>query len=202
MVTPLQRKIFDFISDYIEQRGYSPSLTEIAVGIGISPNSISLVSRSIHSLVKAGQLKFHKKGYRNIEIAGPDSVLSLPILGRIAAGSPIEAIEDRKMLDLGYALQSENSFVLQVKGDSMVDEGILDGDYVICKHTDHVPEGEIVVALIDRNEATLKRVSYKTKNKITLIPANSHLKPKSYLPQRIQIQGVFMGLLRLKTETL
>lgn len=199
MVTPLQLKVYDHIRQYIDEYGYSPSLTEIAAGIGISRNSISLISRSIHALVEAGRLKFHKKGYRNLQIVDGKDSFSLPLMGRIAAGTPIEAIENRQTIDLRSLLCGDNDqFMLEVKGDSMIDEGILDGDLVICKSAKQAFENEIVVALIDQQEATLKRLSYKIKDHITLIPANPHLKPKAYLPQRVQIQGVFMGLLRLK----
>lgn len=196
-VTPLQHKIYNFIRHYLDQNGYSPALAEIAQGIGISPKSISLISRSIHALVKAGQLTFDKKGYRNINIIHANR-LSLPLLGRIAAGMPIAAIENKQLIDVGALLQGENHFILEVAGDSMIGEGIFDGDLVICKHMDHAHEGDIVVALIDQQEATLKRLSYKIQNRITLIPANPTLKPKAYLPQRVHIQGVFVGLLRLK----
>jgi repressor LexA len=194
-MTPLQHRIHGFIGEYINQHGYSPSLTEIATGIGISPNSISLISRNIHSLVATGELKFHRKGYRNIQLK--ESAPVLPVIGRIAAGTPIEAIDSKQNIDLATLFRHEDHFILEVKGDSMVDEGILDGDFVICRPTVRAKEGEIVVALIDQNDATLKKLSYKIPERITLIPANPSLKPKAYLPHRIQIQGVFVGLLRL-----
>ncbi len=196
-MTPLQHKICSFIREYLEQQGYSPSLTEIAAGIGISPNSISLISRNIHALVAAGELKFHRKGYRNIQVPTDDD-RSLPVVGRIAAGTPIEAIEYKQQhIDFGALFKSAEHFMLEVKGDSMVEEGILDGDFVICRPAQQAREGEIVVALIDEQDATLKRLSYKIPERITLIPANPTLKPKAYLPHRVQIQGVFVGLLRL-----
>jgi repressor LexA len=156
-----------------------------------------LISRSIHSLVAAGRLKFDKKGYRNIQVAASGSLI-LPLMGRIAAGTPIEAIEDRQSVDLGSLLKDHDHFVLEVRGDSMVDEGIFDGDLVICRHAKEGREGDIVVALIDNLEATLKRISYQIADRITLIPANAALKPKAYLSHRVQVQGVFVGLLRLR----
>lgn len=197
MVTPTQQKIYDYIRQYLSQHDYSPSLEEIAVGIGISPNSISLVSRSIHALVAAGKLTFHKKGYRNLRIV-EDNPFSLPLVGRIAAGIPIEALEQKQQVDLGPLLKGEGHFVLEVKGDSMIEEGILDGDLVICRQAVQAHEGEIVVALVDERDATLKRISYKVPDRVTLIPANPALKPIAYLPHRVQVQGVFVGLLRLK----
>jgi repressor LexA len=198
MATEMQHRICEFIRQYIDQYGYSPSLTEIAIGIGISANSISLISRNIHALVNAGELKFHKKGYRNIQLADTNDS-SLPLVGRIAAGMPIEAIEDKQAINLSAFFARDNHFVLEVKGDSMMEEGILDGDFVICRQAKQALEGDIVVALIDDDAATLKRLSYKIQDRITLIPANAALKPKAYLPHRVQIQGVLAGLLRLKS---
>lgn len=196
MVTPLQHKIYEFIRDHIHARHYAPTLEEIARGIGISPRSVSLISRSVRALVTAGKLTIQEKGYRNIRLT--ETAQALPLLGRIAAGKPIEALSNPQSLDVGALLQRDNHFVLEVKGDSMVDEGILDGDFIICKSTENANEGDIVVALIDQVDATLKRISYEIKGKITLVPANATLKPWAYSPERIQIQGVFAGLLRLK----
>lgn len=197
MVTPVQQKVYEYIQDHIGEHGYSPSLSEVARGIGISPKSISLISRSIHALVAAGRLKFDKKGHRSVQVAGGGS-LTLPLMGRIAAGAPIEAIEDRQSVDLGALLKDQDHFALEVRGESMVDEGIFDGDLVICRHARDASEGDIVVALIDNLEATLKRISFQIADRVTLIPANAALKPKAYLPHRVQIQGVFVGLLRLR----
>lgn len=197
-MTPLQQKVYNYIRHYTSEQGYSPSLAEIAQGIGISPNSISLISRCIHALKQEGRLKLNKKGYRNVQIVETEEAFSLPLMGRIAAGTPIEAMENKQSVDLRSLLHGNDKFLLEVKGDSMIEEGILDGDLVICQSTQRAAENEIVVALIDQQEATLKRLSYKIKDHITLVPANANLKPKAYLPQRVQIQGVFMGLLRLK----
>jgi repressor LexA len=198
MVTPLQNRIYKYIQSHISEEGCSPSLAEIASGIGISPKSVSLISRSIHSLVEAGRLKFDKKGYRNIQVVETDSQMGLPLLGRIAAGVPIEAIEDQQFVDMQGLLNNPDHFALQVKGESMIEEGILDGDYVLCRRVNTAHEGDIVVALIDGMEATLKRISFQVNDRITLIPANPAFKPKAYIPQRVQIQGVYIGLLRLK----
>src|SRR5262245_31987770 len=175
MTAPIQHKIYEYICEYIRQQGYSPSLEEIARGIGISPKSISLVSRHVHALVAEGKLVFHKKGYRNLQLV-EEPGFSLPLLGRIAAGVPIEALESRHTIDLAWLLKGDNHFLLEVKGDSMVEEGILDGDFVICKQQPKAHEGEIVVALIDEQEATLKRISWKIADRITLIPANPAFK--------------------------
>lgn len=194
MVTPTQHKIYKFIQQFIHEQGYAPSLQEIAVGIGISASSKSLISRSVHALADAGMLRL-SEGRRNIELS--QQAVALPLVGRIAAGAPIEAIPNHEMLDLSGLLSSNDHYVLEVRGDSMIEEGILDGDHVICKRQNTAVEGDIVVALIDNQEATLKRICFQTKDKITLLPANSALKPQVYPSHRVQIQGIFIGLLRL-----
>lgn len=199
MVTPIQQKIYEYIQSHIQREAYSPSLVEIARGIGISPKSVSLISRCVHALEAAGKLKLEKKGYRNVRLLEGDQY-TLPLVGRIAAGVPIEAIEDRQTVDLRPFLQDQNHFVLEVKGDSMVEEGILDGDLVVCHQAGQAQEGDIVVALIDEREATLKRISFRIAGHITLIPANAALKPKAYSPQRVQVQGIYVGLLRIHTR--
>lgn len=197
MTTPVQQKVYEYIQTHIDMHGYSPSLVEVAQGIGISPKSISLISRSIRALVDAGRLKMGK-GYRKVQMVECDQPYSLPLLGRIAAGAPIEAIEDRNSVDLGGLLQGRDHFALEVHGDSMIDEGIWDGDLVICRQAKAGHEGDIVVALIDNLDATLKRISFRIADRITLVPANPTLKPKAYLPHRVQVQGVYVGLLRMR----
>jgi repressor LexA len=193
MAAPVQHRVYDFIGHYINKHGYSPSLTEIASGIGISPTSISLISRSIHALVEAGRLKFHKKGYRNIQLAG-EARSSLPIVGRIASGLPMEASSGQ--LDVARLLLGNNHFVLQIKDDGMIGEGIARGDYLICKPPHAASENEMVLARIDGQALTIKRVSYQITNHITLISSNPNLKPKAYPTQRVKIEAVFVGLLR------
>lgn len=196
MVTPVQQRVYEYIETHLQREGYSPSLSEIARGIGISPKSVSLISRCVHALTEAGKLTSEGKGYRRLQLV-TNQACTLPLVGRIAAGAPIEALEDQQTLDLRSLLQDPMHFVLQVKGDSMINDGILDGDLVICKQAQAAKEGDIVVALIDGREATLKRISYKFNHHITLIPANPQFKPKAYTPSRITIQGVYQGLLRL-----
>lgn len=196
MVTPVQQRVFDYIETHLEREGYSPSLSEIARGIGISPKSVSLISRCIKALTAAGKLSNDGSGYRRVQLINPPA-FSLPIIGRIAAGAPIEAFEDKQTINLQPLFQDPSHFILQVKGDSMIDDGILDGDLVICRQIAHANEGDIVVALIDGREATLKRISFKLPNHITLIPANPSLKPKAYPIARITIQGTYRGLLRI-----
>ena len=197
MVTPTQHRIYQFIQDYLRKNGYAPSLIEIARGIGVK--SKSLIHRYVHALQEQGMLEFATKGYRRIRL--PEAANGIPLLGRIADGKPIEAITNVESVPINEMLIGENRYALQVKGDSMIDEGILDGDIVICDKRDTAREGEIVVALIDQQEATLKKIHFSKDKKIILIPANSSHKPMTYSPTRVQIQGVFMGLLRLPTTS-
>lgn len=197
MTTPTQQRVFDFIQTHLDREGYSPSLSEIARGIGLSPKSVSLISRCIKALTAAGKLTQESgSGYRRVQLT-PSSSFELPITGRIAAGSPIEALEDKKTINLQPLFQNPSHFILQVTGDSMIDDGILDGDLVICRQSSQANEGDIVVALIDGREATLKRISFKLANHITLIPANPTLKPKAYSTHRITLQGIYRGLVRV-----
>jgi repressor LexA len=121
---------------------------------------------------------------------------SLPLLGRIAAGQPIEAIPNHDRIDLAEFFVGENRFVLRVQGDSMLEAGILDGDMVVVEQCDHASDGDIVVALIDREEATLKTLRHHSDGSVMLIPANSQMTPMIYPAERVAIQGVVVGQLR------
>jgi repressor LexA len=195
-MTPTQFKIYQFVTQFIQQRSFAPSLQEIAVGIGISPRSLSLISRYLRVLEQDGLLTMGKKGYRKVQLKTPANMF-LPLVGRIAAGAPIEAIPEADIVDMAELLRGEDLYVLEVKGDSMIDEGIWSGDKVICKRQDTAKENDIVVALIDNQNATLKRIHFESPREIKLIPANTALKPQIYAANRVQVQGVFVALLRL-----
>jgi repressor LexA len=193
-MTNFRENLYKFISEYIEQYGNSPSFSEMTEAMGISPRSKSLITRSLRTLEKERMLILKKEGRRLLISLSPKHI---PVLGRISAGTPIEAIAENEYLDLTQLFDSENRFALYVKGTSMIDEGIYDGDIIICEKKETAKEGEIVVALIDQNNTTLKRISYQLQGMITLIPANPALKPRAYSPERIHIQGIFMGLIRI-----
>lgn len=203
MLTQQQAKTFEFICRYIEQHGCAPKLQEIAKGLGIS--SRSNIHAYLQALVKHGLLFIEPLVARGIRLAENaersfsrlKNPLSCPLVGKIAAGSPIEAIATPEELNLMPLLSNPNTFALKVKGNSMIDEGILDGDVVICEQRNTASNGEIVVALIDQSDATLKRLQKNNDKTITLIPANESLKPITYAANRIQIQGVFVGLIRM-----
>lgn len=193
MATHFQANLYQFLSDYIEQHDSSPSYADITAAMGISPHSKSLITRSLRALEKEGKLILSKAGRRLLISL---STKQVPLLGRISAGTPIEAIPENQFIDLSNLFQGSDRFALQVKGTSMIDEGILDGDVIICKKTNVANEGDIVVALVDHHHVTLKRLSYKVSGMITLIPANPILKPRAYAPERIYIQGIYIGLIR------
>lgn len=194
-MTPLQKRMFDFIQQYINTHTYSPSLVEIAEGVGISPNSISLVSRHVHALVAAGMLKFHKKGYRSVQVVENTPQLSLKLAGHIVNGKLIW--EDQHVMDLHHVLHHDAYFMLKIKGNDMISESIVDGDFVICKPASQAYEGDKVLALVNGEKTMVGRISYEIPDHITLIPGQAGTKPKAYLPHRVQIQGILVGVLRL-----
>jgi repressor LexA len=199
MLTTQQQNAYQYIRHFILQHGHAPLLPEIAQGLGI--RSKSHAHRYVQALVAAGLLKLIPGRHRGIQLthntAEQRHFWHLPMLGKIAAGHPIEAVADTQTIDLPALLAGPQRYILQVKGDSMIDEGIFDGDWVICERADTAPDGAIVVALIDNHEATLKRLKRSRNHTITLKPANAHLKPMVFDAQRVQIQGVFIGLVRL-----
>lgn len=201
MLTTQQQNAYQFIRHYILQNGHAPLLPEIAKGLGI--RSKSHASRYVQALVEQGLLEFIPGRHRGIRLTNQDQeerqYWHLPLLGKIAAGRPIEATPDTQTVDLPALFAGPQRYILQVKGDSMIEEGIYDGDWVICEYADHAPDGAIVVALIDNYEATLKRLKRNKNGTVTLKPANSQLKPMIYEAHRVKVQGIFIGLVRLQT---
>lgn len=199
MLAPQLQKVYSFVENFIKEHQFSPSYTEIANAMGGSKGSIF---KYLHALKEAGLLRLSPGKHRQIKLTSSTDY-TIPLIGCIAAGMPIEALAENEIVDVVDLLASVHrtgQYALRVKGDSMVDEGIFDGDIVLCHSGSTAEEGEIVVALIDQQEATLKRIHYGKKGKITLIPANSTLKAQTYDAERVQIQGVFVGLLRLNSH--
>ncbi len=193
-LTSLEHRMLRFIRRYLAQHGQGPTLTEIGAALEIS--SKGTVHRYVQTLVEKGHLHHTERGWRGIRLTEiPHSHTTLPLVGRIAAGHPIEAIPDQDELNLAE-FSDQGNYALEVQGDSMCEIGILDGDIVIIKSQVTAKEGEIVVALIDDQEATLKRFRKLGDNKIKLIPENSQMQPMIYDAQRVQIQGVIVGQLR------
>lgn len=204
-LTPKQLHILTRIRDLRIARGYSPTMQELGDELGVSKVT---VFEHVEALIKKGALLRQANKARSLEIS-PDFDLPdeqrttrLPLVGAIAAGMPIEAVEDRQYLDLedlftvrGRRGRSDETgtFVLEVRGDSMIDEQIADGDYVVVQRRNTARNGETVVALLDNGEATLKKF-YREKNHIRLQPANDAFEP--IIVKNCQIQGVVIGVVR------
>ena len=201
MLTLAQHRVYRFIQQFVTQYNYSPTTSEIAAGIGIQSRGV--VHRYLKALELAGYIDLvpHKK--RNIHLrprVAEKTEFSLPLLGRIAAGEPIEAIHDDETVNVTEMFLTPGRYALRVKGDSMIDEGIQDGDIIICQHANQANNGQIVVALIDQHEATLKRLQTNNDATVSLIPANPNHRIQIYPSHRVTIQGIFIGLLRLSPQ--
>ena len=200
-LTERQRQILDFIGECIKQRGVSPTHREICDRFGYS--SYGTVNKHLRLLEEKGFLRRHWNQKRGVELvgegaAGGDGICQLPFLGRIAAGQPIEAVVDHDRIDVPQHLltsrSGDNHFVLKVTGDSMIDEGIHDGDLVVVQRREAATAGEMVVALVG-TDATLKRF-YPEGRQIRLQPANHTMKPIWVPANDVRIQGIVVGLMR------
>jgi len=194
-----QKQILEFINQYIQKFGYSPTLQQIADAINVS--SLATVHEHLEALSKKGIIRRYKGAVRGIEIldrkiAPISDGLELPILGFIAAGQPIEPhIDPNASLSVSSSLITgeKPAFILQVKGDSMVDDGIMNGDYVVIEQKEEAMNGDIVVALLDNGFATLKRY-FKEATRIRLEPANAQMAP--IFTRKVKIQGKVVGVIR------
>lgn len=194
-----QRQIMDFIGQYTQKHGYSPTLKEIAECLGVS--SLATVHEHLNALVKKRVLRKYEGAVRGIElidrkIGNTLEGVELPILGFIAAGKPIEPLTDPNAsfsVSPTMITGKRRSFVLQVKGDSMIEDGILDGDYVVVEEQEEARDGQIVVALLENGLATLKRF-YREATRVRLEPANAAMRP-IYATQ-VKIQGKVVGVIR------
>ncbi|HEV8524102.1 MAG TPA: transcriptional repressor LexA [Terriglobales bacterium] len=202
-LTKRQREVYDFIAGFVQERGYSPSFEEIGRGLQLS--SLATVHKHITNLEKKGLLKRDYNRSRSIDLIAPKGRMkqmlatvapaSLPLLGRIAAGRPVEALETPQTISLADFTRSREVFVLEVRGDSMQDEHILDGDYILVEKTNVARDGEIVVALVDGMETTLKRI-YKEGDKVRLQPSNTAMQSIIVPAAAVVIQGRVIGVLR------
>jgi repressor LexA len=195
MLTPTQDRTLAFIRRYLKRRGYAPSLIEIAEGIGIT--SKGTAHRHVQALADAGRIRLIPGRKRGIALVDDEEAAksSLPLLGRIAAGRPIEAIAGQDRLDLRDLLGPDR-YALQVEGESMIGAGILDGDLVVIERCDTADNGAIVVALIDDEEATLKRLKRLKSGRIKLLAENPEVPPLTYAAKRVRIQGVLVCQMR------
>ncbi len=199
-LTRRQREIFDYISSFVEEEGYSPSLEEIAAHFGLS--SVATVHRHVQHLVEKGMLRKAWNRSRSLEPVpqeGADDagITSLPLVGTVAAGLPIEAIEDNETVSVPSEMAGRpgESFVLRVRGDSMIEDQICNGDLVVVEKREQARNGQTVVALVDGSDATLKRF-YRDGGKVKLVPANQTMEPIEVEAERVQIRGIVRGLMR------
>jgi repressor LexA len=196
-LTRRQREIYDYICEFVRAKGYSPSLEEIGENFELS--SVATVHKHVQHLVEKGFLRKawnRSRSVEPVEQPGAGSV-SLPLLGVVAAGTPIEAIEVAETFDVPSDLvpRGGESFVLRVRGDSMIEDQIRDGDYVVVESRSEARDGETVVALIRGEEATLKRF-YRMGSTVKLAPANAAMDPILVPADELEVRGVVRGLVR------
>ncbi|MSV31723.1 MAG: transcriptional repressor LexA [Bryobacterales bacterium] len=204
-LTKRQKEVLEFLADFIDKNRYSPSYEEIADGLSL--NSLATIHKHVSSLESKGYLRRAFNQSRSLEIApryaaevekrrAVETGLAVPLLGKIAAGVPVEAIANPEMLHFQDFIGDSGTYALQVRGESMIDDHICDGDFVLIQKTDSVRDGEIVVALVDGTETTLKRLYREPNGQIRLQPANSAMEPIFVSGASLQVQGKLMAVLR------
>jgi repressor LexA len=196
MLTTQEKKTLQFIRGYLAQHGNAPKFKEIGLAIGV--NSQGTIHRYVQSLEDKGyidRVKGNSRGMNLVELPLV-SAPTIPLVGKIAAGLPIEAVEDQLELNLAEMFMGPELFALRVTGDSMMDAGILDNDYVIIRKQPVANNGDIVVAMIDKVEATLKRFRRKSEMEVELIPENANMEVMTYPAERVNIHGVLVGQMR------
>ena len=204
-LTKRQKQVLDYIAEFVEKHGYSPSYEEMAAGLGLA--SLATVHKHVIALEAKHYLRRSYNQSRSVEVTPkyfeeqrrytPQSASSseVPLLGRIAAGLPVESVPDQESLDFGDFASGPETYALQVRGDSMIEDHICSGDYVLVQKSDRVRDGEIVVALVDGLETTLKRF-YDEGEEIRLQPANSTMGPIRVPKKSVQVQGKVLAVLR------
>lgn len=196
-LTKRQKEILDFIRSFIDENGYAPSYREIAYYFEFS--STGTIAEYINILSEKGYLTKESMEARAIQLTPSFDdgieICNIPLEGTIDAGRPIEAIRTHETIDIPRDMVGKKTFALRVRGESMIEDGILDGDYVIIEQTNSAKNGDIVVALVDNQNATLKRF-FDEKNNIRLQPANSSMSPMHFAKKRITIQGKVKGVIR------
>jgi len=196
-LTKKQRDILDYILKIVRERSYVPSYREIATALGLS--SPATVHEHVGKLREKGYLKGEEGAPVTVEeeVLGSAKATLLPLMGLITAGEPIEAVEDRATMAVPteFVRDGDNSFVLEVKGRSMIEDGILDGDFVIVERVAAPQDGQVVVALVENTYATLKRF-YRERDRVRLQPANREMKPMYFPGRDVAVQGVVRAVIR------
>jgi repressor LexA len=196
-LTKRQREILDYLNEFIQDHGYAPSLEEIGRRFGLS--SLATVHKHLTNLQEKGFIKRSWNRSRSVELVPTRTggrALELPLLGYVAAGAPIEAIAGSETIAVPEDLAGRrDTYVLRVKGDSMIDEQIRDGDFVIVEDRKTAENGEMVIALIGGSDVTLKKF-YRESNRVRLQPANPAMQPLILDAGQVQVQGVVVGVMR------
>jgi repressor LexA len=195
-LTRRQQQIYEYLHDNQARFAHPPSLDELCHALGLS--SRGSLHKHIQALVEAGLVEPLDGKQRGIRLTKSEEIKEegVPFLGYIAAGKPIEALPQPEYIGVpDFMRTGKPCFVLQVSGDSMIDEGIFDGDYVVIEQRNHARNGEIVVALVNHDSATLKRIE-QLPGRVVLHPANTAMEPMSYLPEEVDIQGILIGQMR------
>ena len=201
-LTKRQKQVLDFIAQFLDDNGYCPSFDEIARGLNLA--SLATVHKHISVLESKNYLKRGFNQSRSLELAPKylqeirrtrPAAMEIPLLGRIAAGAPVEAVEQKEMLNFADFAGNGNTFALEVRGNSMIDDHICDGDLILLDRDVDAHDGDIVVALVAGSEATLKRF-YREGDRIRLQPANAALKPIFVPAKDVEIQGRLLAVLR------
>jgi len=197
-LTRRQKEILDYLARHIDRKGYAPTIEEIGEHFGLS--SLATVHKHLTNLQEKGLVKRAWNRSRALELVPTDvkvRAVELPLLGRVAAGTPIEAVAQTETIFVPEDMVGrKETYVLQVKGDSMIDEQIRDGDYVIVESRKHARDGEMVIALLDDDKVTLKKLYREGHGKVRLQPANARVKPLVVDQDDLKIQGVVIGVLR------
>lgn len=196
-LTRRQKQIYDYLRENLDHFDQPPNLDELCQVLGLS--SRGSLHKHIQALVEAGLVEAmdgKQRGIRLRQTVAAEEEGEFPFLGYIAAGRPIEALPNPETMEVpGFMQSGRPCYVLQVRGDSMIDEGIIDGDFVVIEQRNHARNGEIVVALIENVNATLKRIEQKP-GEVILHPANPTMAPMRYRPEDVEIQGVLIGQMR------
>jgi repressor LexA len=202
-LTKRQKQVLDFIAGFVDENHYSPSYEEIAKGLQLA--SLATVHKHISVLESKSYLKRGFNQSRSLELTAKylselqrnkPASLEIPLLGRIAAGAPVEAVEQRETLNFADFAGGANTYALEVRGNSMIDDHICDGDVILLEKATEAKDGDIVVALVSGSETTLKRLYRESADTIRLQPANSAVKPIVVPAADVQIQGRLLAVLR------
>ncbi|MEX0615319.1 MAG: transcriptional repressor LexA [Methylophaga sp.] len=197
MLTQRGRDTLKFIEDFMRQNDYAPTMEEIATGLGIK--SVGSTHYYVEQLLKAGELERldnRSRGLRLKQMAESDRSGVLPMMGKIAAGRLIEAVPDESEIDVGAMFAGNGRYVLKISGESMIDKGILPGDYVVVDANKQAKDGDVIVALVDGYDATLKTMLLNNDGTMTLMPANPAFEPLTLAAVRVRVQGVVVGQMR------